>query len=62
MHAALNTLSPQRREAVELVHFKNFAFVDAAEQTGCSPDTFRKRYYRAIRELAVSLPDPASQA
>ncbi|MEZ5743471.1 MAG: sigma-70 family RNA polymerase sigma factor [Sphingomonadaceae bacterium] len=61
MQAALQKLSPERREAVLLVGAGGFSYEEAAEIGGCAVGTMKSRVSRARTELARLLEeDPAA--
>ena len=55
LDAALQQLSPERREAVVLVGAGGFTYEEAADICGCAVGTMKSRVSRARNDLAVIL-------
>jgi len=55
MEAALQQLSPERREAVLLIGASGFSYEEAAEIAGCPIGTMKSRVARARADLAQLL-------
>lgn len=55
VHHALNTLSPDQRQAVALVFFENFSHAEAAKRVGCAESTISWRIFLAKKTLRKCL-------
>lgn len=62
MEAALQTLAPERREAVLLVGASGFSYEEASQIAGCPIGTMKSRVARARADLTRMLADEPEQA
>lgn len=56
IRAALNQLSPDHRQVVELTYFSGFSYKEIAEIADCPVNTVKTRMFHARRRLRVLLP------
>lgn len=52
---ALQVLSPEEQEAVDLIYFKHFSYTDMSRRTFTSARTCRRRLNGAVQKVAVML-------
>lgn len=63
VRAAVDSLPPDQRDVIRLVHVDGLSFVEAGARMGRSPDATRMLYHRAMDRVADRLwPDDASGA
>jgi RNA polymerase sigma-70 factor, ECF subfamily len=55
----LALLEPAMEQTIRLKHFAGLTFVEIGVRMGCSPNTAKTRYYRALTQLAEALGDEA---
>ncbi len=51
LHAAMATLPPRQREALDLVKMRELSVAEAAERSGQSPGSIKVNVHRAIKSL-----------
>ena len=61
IRVALEQLSPDHRQVVELTYFGGFSYQEIAEVAGCPVNTVKTRMFHARRRLKVLLPALAGQ-
>jgi RNA polymerase sigma-70 factor (ECF subfamily) len=62
VHAAVSTLRPADREALQLILWDELSYAEAAAVLGCSPNAFELRYRRARNAVrdAIAEKSPAA--
>lgn len=61
VRAAMDTLSDEQRQAVDLVYFQGYTYREVAELTAVPPGTASGRLRLALGKLRVALADPPLQ-
>ncbi|MGE3173769.1 MAG: RNA polymerase sigma factor [Planctomycetota bacterium] len=61
MHRVIDALAADEAAVVRLKHFEQLTFEDVAAALGCSPNTAKTRYYRALGRMRAALARAAAE-